>query len=229
MAVNNVHNHSYALLVGLIDEVLKLFGGAKTAARCVETGDVIAKTAIVGVFLYCHELQCVVAHLHNVGQHLFAEVVVSGHALLLATHAYMGFVDQARFVGNNKVFALPAVGLKIPCLRIEDFSLLVLNHATYVGWYALALSAVPVNGHLEFVAMLQHTVGNLYLPVAELQTSHLIIVALLPVAKVANHVNLSGVGCPFAQCPVIPLVVYAVVLICLGKLVQWAATLFYLL
>ena len=61
MRVDDVHNDGDAMAVGRVDEQFQLFRGAEARGSGKERADMIAEAAIVGMFLYGHDLNAVVA------------------------------------------------------------------------------------------------------------------------------------------------------------------------
>ena len=155
MAVHDVHDDSDACGVGGVDEFLQLLGGTETRAGSEETADVVSEAAVVGVLLDGHDLDAVVAILDDSRQHLFTELGISSYAFFVLRHTNMALVNKERRRVRFELCGLPLIGLlRSPCLRSEEFRLIILHDARSPCGDAFALTAFPMNGELEELAVL---------------------------------------------------------------------------
>ena len=154
MRVDDVHNNGNAMLVGLVDERFQFFGCSKTRRGRKERADMIAETAIIGMFLYGHYLYAIVSVFDNARQNKFFKFGVRPYLFGILPHTNVALVDEQGRSGGFKFLLRPLVSLfGLPNLRREDVRLFVLNHAAYPSRYAFSVSAVPINVHLVEVAM----------------------------------------------------------------------------
>lgn len=72
-----VDNHTYALLVTLIDEILEIIGVTKTAGRSKQANRLIPPGTIERVFRHWQQLQMGVAHLFHIGDQLLCQFTVT--------------------------------------------------------------------------------------------------------------------------------------------------------
>ena len=77
----------------------------------------IAERAIVGMFLYGHNLYAVIAILDDTWQHVLAELVIGAHLLGILTHTHMALVDEQRVLLSFEVALFEVVFLsRVPHL-----------------------------------------------------------------------------------------------------------------
>ncbi len=224
VAVHYVHDHGDAERMGLVYQALQVVGRAETAGGGVEAADMIAERAIIGMLLYGHELDGVVAVLRDAGQDVDAEFLVCAHALLLLGHADVRLVYQQRARVGTEARGLEFIrGLGGVYLGREYLCVGVLHHARGVCRDAVALAAAPVHAHLVQVAVMDHVGGELALPRAVLKAGQGITLVALPVAEVAYQDHLLGVGQIVAEHPrAVRLAVKSVVFISVGEFGQTA-------
>ena len=144
----DVHDDGNAFLMGSVYQFLQFLGRAKTAACREEAADVIAERAIIGMFLYGHDLYAVVSVLYHAGQDVFLELLIRAHLLRVFRHADVAFIDKQRiYLGFEGLF-LPHVRLWVPYLRGEYLGIVILYYSLCPGGNALALPTLPVYLHL---------------------------------------------------------------------------------
>ena len=116
--------------------------------------DMVAKGAIIGMFLNGHYLNAVIPHFCNTGQYAFAKRVVCRYLFCLSRHTDMAFVDQKRIglraeIGNFKLITY----FRVPYLCTEDFGLFVLNHTLNPGRDTFATASGPMNHQFVQITM----------------------------------------------------------------------------
>lgn len=74
--------------------MFEFVGRAEPAGRRKEARHVVAETPIVGMLLYGHDLQAVVAIFDDARKNLCAEFVVRAYFFCILRHTYMAFVDK---------------------------------------------------------------------------------------------------------------------------------------
>ena len=94
--MDNVHDDGNAPLVSLVDERFQVVGGAEPRRGSEEARHVVPEGTVVGVLLYGHNLNGIVAVDRDAWQNLFAKFVVGAHLLLLLGHADVAFIDEQR-------------------------------------------------------------------------------------------------------------------------------------
>ena len=167
MRVNDVHNHGHAILVSRVNEFLQFFGSSETARRCKERRDVIAKRAIIGMFLYSHHLNAVVSILDDTRQHIVLKLRIGSNLFCILPHAYVTLINEQRALLGLEVLFLEFVFLLwIPNLCREYLCVIVLNHAAAPCRNAFAFATIPTNLHLVEVAVLHGLFRQLQFPVA---------------------------------------------------------------
>ena len=132
MRVNQIHNHSDAATVRIVNQRLQLLRSTKTGRCGKETAHMITKRAVVWVLLNSHNLDAIVAQRIHARQHVLAELLIRGHTLGIAAHSYMALIDeQTRLValGLNRHFMRKTIRLRRPYLGRENLRTVVLHHA----------------------------------------------------------------------------------------------------
>ena len=98
MGMNEVHNHFHPPSVCIVNERFEFVGRTEPAGSSKEIGDMVTERAVIGVLLYRHDLDAVVAEFGYTRQDVTAEFLVTAHFLLLRTHADVTFVDKERLI-----------------------------------------------------------------------------------------------------------------------------------
>lgn len=109
--MNDVDNDFDAHAVCLIDQVFEVVWRALSGRNCEETGNMVAKTGVVGVLLNGHQLDHVVASFFDSGQGIICICPVIAHASSFMRHANVRFVDPVTRFPNwwDGVRMLPLV------------------------------------------------------------------------------------------------------------------------
>ncbi len=225
VAVDYVHDHSYAFGVSGIDQSLELLGCAETARRGEETRHMIAERPVIRMLLNRHDLNCIVAVGSDSGKDLFAELTVGADTLAVLRHAYMALVDQKGLCVGNKVAAGPLISLgRFPHLSRKNSGIAVLHHTSGVCRDALTFSSVPTNHHLVEIAVPDRFVREIHYPHSVVAAPERIHRFFLPAGKVADQSDGRSVWRPFAECPcAVGIVVKSEIMVCVGKVNQVAA------
>ncbi|MPM46992.1 hypothetical protein SDC9_93699 [bioreactor metagenome] len=92
MGVDNVHYDCNSKPVGLINQLLKLFGSPEPRTHCVKPRNLVSERTIVRVFLYGHKLDSVVSEGCYVGQNVLLEMGKTCNGRLFGSHTYMSFI-----------------------------------------------------------------------------------------------------------------------------------------
>lgn len=97
VTVDHIEEHNNTHAVCRVDELLQVFRWSVAAAGCEKVVDLIAKTGVVCMLHYSHQLDHVVPKLMDPGQHVPGELFVCGNTLLRGgdtdvslVHAYAG-------------------------------------------------------------------------------------------------------------------------------------------
>jgi len=148
----------------------------------------IAEAAIVGMFLYGHDLNAVVAVGNDSGQHVFSEFVVGAHLFGILSHADVALVDEQRRGAGLEILFTPNERLFwMPHLRREDAGLLVLHHTAAPSRNAFAHSTVPIHVHFIQITVLQRRMRKHQFPVTRFgNTLHLIRLCFRPFIEIAH-------------------------------------------
>ena len=93
MRVHDIHNHGNSTRVRVVDKVLELLGGTKAARSCIETRHMVTEGTIIGMFLDCHNLDCVITVGSDARQHVLTEFIVGAHTLTVLRHTYVALID----------------------------------------------------------------------------------------------------------------------------------------
>ena len=219
--VHDVHYHGNAHLVRLVDELFQLVGSAETARCSIETRHMVAKRAVIRVFLYGHYLYCVIAIGGHTRKYVLAELLVCTHALGILRHAYVALVDeQRRHIGLELLNLETVRTSRSPHLCREYERLLVLHHAASVCRNALAFAAIPFHLQLVQVAMFQFVGGERYLPHTVVYAHERIVFALGPVVERAYHIYSRGMRSPFTEYPSATGLVQSEIIMGVGKVVE---------
>ena len=202
MRVNDIHNDSYAILMGCINERLEFLWGSETAAGSKEAANVVTEGSVVRMLLDSHDLNAVVTILYDTWQHVFLEFRVGAHLLGILSHAYVALVDEQRSGVRPEGLLLPLVRLRVPYLRRENLGLLILNHTVSPCRDTLAFSTFPVHLHLEEITVLHCLFREFQLPVAgALDTLSTILRAFLPAVEISDEIDICSIWRPLAEHP----------------------------
>ena len=203
MRVNDIHDHSNAVLVGGINEFLQFVGCTETAGGSEERAHMVTKRAVVRMLLYGHHLNAVITILDDAWQHIVLELRIGAYLLGILTHSHMALIDeQRRLVGLELLLAENIRFLRVPYLGRENLRVIVLNHTTAPSRDTLTFATIPLHLHLIQVAMLDSLLAELQLPVASSgDTLALIFVVFLPVVEITNKIDFRRIGSPLAEHP----------------------------
>ena len=147
----------------------------------------IAEAAVVRVLLNRHDLHGGIAGFFDARQDVIFEFGVGADFLGVLRHADMRFVNQKRVRVNLEALVVPLVLLRrIPHLRGENFSVVVLHDALTPCGNAFAFAAVPANAHLVKVAVFHFVGGQFEFPVAVVDSLATIFFGSLPAVEVAD-------------------------------------------
>ena len=94
MRLDDVHQDAQAGVVGGVNELFEVVGGAKTGRSGEEVGNVIAERSVVGVFHDAHELDGVVSGSFDARDDILGELFVAADAFGFLGHADVGFIDK---------------------------------------------------------------------------------------------------------------------------------------
>ena len=163
----------------------------------------IAERTIIWVLLNSHYLNTVVTILDYTRQDILAELVICAHLLGIFAHSDVALIYEQRVLVWLERLLFPLILLLwSPNLSRENLCLLVLHHSISPCRYALALSTVPLNVHLEQVAVLHCFLREFQFPVAcTLNALCLVFLVFLPVVEITNKIYLSCIRCPLAEYP----------------------------
>jgi hypothetical protein len=162
----------------------------------------IAEAAIVGMLLYGHDLDAVVAVLDDAREDVLAELVVGAHLLGILCHTDMTFVDEERVdIGLVCLMLEDVRSGRRPYLGGEYLRLLVLHDTCGPGGDTFAAASRPVHHELIEVEMVQCVLLQREFPHAIANAGELIVDMLFPVVERADEEDLRSVGCPFAENP----------------------------
>ena len=203
VALHEVHDNGNAHGVRLVNQLLEFLGSAETTGGCKETAHVVTETAVVGMLLQGHNLETVVTFLSNTREDQFAKLVVRAHLLGILRHTDMAFINKEWIALGSEGFFLEDVGrLGIPYLRREYFGLLILNHAGTPSGNALTAAALPIDLHFVELSVTESVRREFEFPIIGARNPlQLVLLLFLPLVEVANKINGSGIGCPFAEYP----------------------------
>ena len=149
MAMDDVHNNSQPHLVSRINEFLEFFRRAAAAARCEEGAYMIAKAAVIRMFLNGHNLDAVIAVRLYPRQDFFRKLLIGAYLFGILRHTYMTFIDKQRRGVRLKLGIVPGVLLaRVPNLSGENLGVFVLYHTGCPGGNAFPFTAAPVHLHL---------------------------------------------------------------------------------
>ena len=165
----------------------------------------IAEAAIVRVLLDSHNLNGIVTVSLYAWQNVLFELSVSADLLSILCHTDMAFIDEQRIDVRLEVVIIPLEGLfRIPDLCGEDFGLFVLHNTRCPSGNTLAAAAVPVNLHLEEVAVLHCLLRQVDFPVAGTRNLlEAIRFFFLPAIEIANQEDSGSIWCPLTENPTI--------------------------
>ncbi len=223
VTVYNIHNDGNTIGMGRINQCFQFLRRTETAGCRKETADMIAERSIVGMFLYGHNLDAVVAILDDTGQHIFTELIVSTHLLCVLRHTDMALVNQERRLVGPKGLFLPYIGgLRLPYLGGEYLGLLVLYYTLTPCGNTLAVAAVPIDVHLVKVSVLDGLLAEFQFPIAEIiKTFGPETFRLGPSVEISHEIDIGGIGCPLAEHPSAREFMKSVVLMAVGKVLEF--------
>ena len=200
VGVDYVHNHGYALRVGVINQALEVLRGAEARTQREEGRNLVAEGAVVRVLLESHYLQDVIAQALDLRKHVDAEFLKSGHLLLFRAHSDVAFVNH-RIAARTRPAGFPLVGRSVPHLGAEDLGLRVLDDPGHIGGNPLSAASCPFHPELVEIAVVDAKVRDAQLPVAVADRLELIGFGALPVVEVADEVYPVGVRGPLPDYP----------------------------
>ena len=204
VAVHHVQQHGDAQAVGLVDQVLQVLRRAVAVGGGEEVGHLVAEGGVVGVLLYGHQLDGVVAGVLDPVQGLVGEFPVGAHPGLLLGHADVGLVDH-RGLGAAHAIVIPVGPLeglvRLPDLAAEGHGALVQHAAGDPGGNALEGDALPAHHQLDELAVLQRVRAlQRDLPDAVSDVCQRVVVGL-PVVEVALQPDGVRAGQPVPEHP----------------------------
>ena len=221
MRVNDIHNDSYAILMGCINERLEFLWGSETAAGSKEAANVVTEGSVVRMLLDSHDLNAVVTILYDTWQHIFLEFRVGAHLLGILSHAYVALVDEQRSGVRPEGLLLPLVRLRVPYLRRENLGLLILNHTVSPCRDTLAFSTFPVHLHFEEITVLHCLFREFQLPVAgTLDTLSTILRAFLPAVEISDEIDICSIWRPLAEHPSLLRLMQSEVVVSVGEIAE---------
>ena len=204
VAMHDVHDHSQAERMGVVDEVLQLFRGAEARGSGEETADMIAERAVIRVLLNGHDLDGVVSIVSHARQDVDPEFLERPRLLFLRSHAYMALIDEQWRCVRPKIIDAKLVLLRrVPNLGRKDLRHLILHHTSAPGGDAFTGASLPLHEELVQVAVVERVCGQCDLPIPSrtLEAMKAIILALLPAVKIADEVYRGRIGRPFPERP----------------------------
>ena len=147
----------------------------------------ITEAPVIRMLLNRHNLNCIIARLFDARQNVFFKLNVSADFLGVLRHADVAFINQKRFRIDFKAFVVPLVRLRrIPNLRGENFSFIVLNDALTPSGNTFALAVVPTNFHFVKVAVFHLIFREFEFPVAAFDFFATISLIFLPAVEIAD-------------------------------------------
>ena len=162
----------------------------------------VSKGTVIGVLLYGHDLDAVIAKFINTGQHIATEFFIGIHFLLLGRHADMTFVDiESAFLFEFLSAVLPLVFGFVPYLRREYLRLLILHHAAYIRRDTLSVTALPFHEQFVHLAMLHGILRQDCFPYAVTDGLETIGFVLGPVIHIALDIDSRRIRRPFSKYP----------------------------
>ena len=93
MRMYHIQNHENAHTMSSINQFHQLFGSTETERGSKQIGHLIAKRAIIRMFLNGHQLYCIVTQIFNPRQHIFLELPIGRDFLLFGRHAHMCLIN----------------------------------------------------------------------------------------------------------------------------------------
>ena len=116
----------------------------------------IAEGTVIGMLLYGHYLNAVIAVLNDTWQHIILELGIGTHFLSILPHTHVTLVNEEGVLLGLKNLFLELVGLLgIPHLCRENLRIIILHHTTAPGWNTLPFSTIPLHFHLVQLSMLE--------------------------------------------------------------------------
>ena len=110
--VNHIQQNPDAHFMGLVYQILQILRLTEPGGGRKETGNLIAKAAIIGMLHDSHQLDGVIACLFDAGQHLLGELPIGTYFSLLLGHTHMRFVHIQR-LGRLKILICPGKGFPV--------------------------------------------------------------------------------------------------------------------
>lgn len=101
----------------------------------------VAKGAVVGVFLDGHKLHAVIATLFDMGENIISELPVLGHSSLLRAHAHMSLVNF-QVLGNGANSWILELVRRLEVNSVEKVCLFILDHIAGPCWISVHLSSL---------------------------------------------------------------------------------------
>ena len=150
VTVDNVHNYADSLFMCRVNQIFQFFRRAATTARCKEWTDMITETAVIRVFLNCHDLYAIIAVFYHTRQNIFFKFGVSTDFFGILRHSDMTFIYKQGIGINFKSVVMPNKFLfRLPNLSGKNLCVVVLNHSATPSGDSFAFAAVPMN--FEFI------------------------------------------------------------------------------
>ncbi len=226
MRMDNVHDHGDAEPVCLVDKRFQLLRSAEFRRCGKKAAHMIAERPVIGMLLYGHDLNAVIAVAGDTRQNLVLEFRVCAYAFLVLRHAYMAFVDQKRVRFRHKSLTLPFIRfVRRPDLSGKNRRIFGLNNPDGICRYALPGAASPA--HVHFVELtVRHRIGReTAFPYAAAYRAQGILCAPLPSGKITHQHNLYGIRRPFPKHPrTIVKPMQTEITVSIGKIRKRAAT-----
>ena len=155
------------------------------------------------MFLNGHHLNAVIAIFDDAGQHIVLEFCVGSNFLGILSHTHMAFIYKQWILFGLECFLFPLVWLgRIPDLSGENLCLLVLYHTTAPGRNTLTFSPIPLHFHFIELPVFESLFTELQLPITStFNALTTIFLGFRPIIKVANQIDVCGIGSPFTKHP----------------------------
>ncbi|EJX08615.1 membrane protein [gut metagenome] len=203
MTLNHIHNHGNAILMRLINQLLQIFWRTETTGSSKETADMVTKTAIIRMFLQCHNLQAVVTLFNDTRQDIFSKFIIGTYLFGILSHTDMAFINQQWIALWLESLLLEYIFLLgIPYLCAEDLGLFILHDTTAPCRNAFTASTFPIHLHLIEVEVLHGLSWQLDFPIARIAYRlEAVLFIFLPAIEITDEIDCRSIWRPFAEDP----------------------------
>ena len=220
MRVDQIHYYRDSHRMRGIYQFLKFLRSTEPRRRRKKTGNMISKTTVIGMLLYCHNLNTVVTIIPDTRKDILPKLHICTHLLLLLGHSNVALINEKGvFLGFESLDFEPIWCFRIPYLCRKNVRVIILDHPLAPRRNTVPFTAVPFDTHLVMLTMPDAAVRNADLPVTVvIQTVKAEFFLFSPIIEITYEIDIAGVWSPLTEYPFVSFAVQTVIIVTLSKL-----------